>query len=38
MLGGMVGYTAGALFLIAGIVLGLGLFIYAIYFFFFRLK
>jgi hypothetical protein len=37
MLGGMVGTTAGTVYLIAGILLGVGLLVYALYFFFFKL-
>jgi hypothetical protein len=37
MLGGMVGTTAGTVYLIVGILLGVGLLAYALYFFFFKL-
>jgi len=38
MVGGMIGITAGTIYLIAGILLGVGLLVYAVYFFIFKLK
>ena len=37
MFGGMIASTAGTVYLIAGILLGVGLLIYALYYIFFKL-
>jgi hypothetical protein len=37
MFGGIVGSTAGTVYLIVGILLGVGLLVYAIYYIFFKL-